>query len=224
MSGRFDSIQGKLGYRFTNLSLAEQALTHSSKSGDLNNERLEFLGDRVLNLVIAAALYAHFPDEPEGHLAKRHSALVQGHMLAVIASMIKLGEDIILSDSERHSGGAENENILSDAMEALLGAIYLDGGLAPAEKIILTLWGENIYNLTQVSQDPKTELQEWVQARALPLPAYEIVDRSGPDHAPIFIIEVRVEGYAPIQAEGNSRRSAEKKAALMMLNILRKQS
>ena len=215
-------IEAKLGYRFQNPALVEQALTHSSKSGNANNERLEFLGDRVLNLVVAEALYNHFPDEPEGNLAKRHSALVQGHMLAVIASMIKLGDDIILSDSERHSGGADNENILSDAMEALLGAVFLDGGIDPARKIILHLWGDNIYNLTQVNQDPKTELQEWVQARALPLPEYEIVDRSGPDHAPVFVIEVRVEGHAPLRAEGNSRRAAEKKAAHIMLSALRK--
>lgn len=222
MSTNFGSIEGKLGYRFKDTGLVEQALTHSSKSGNANNERLEFLGDRVLNLVVAEALYKHFPNEPEGNLAKRHSALVQGHMLAVIASMIKLGDDIILSDSERHSGGADNENILSDAMEALLGAVFLDGGIDPARTIILTLWGDNIYNLTQVNQDPKTELQEWVQARGLPLPQYEIVDRSGPDHAPVFIIEVKVEGREPLKAEGNSRRAAEKKAANMMLSSLRK--
>lgn len=222
MSGDFASIEGKLGYRFKDASLVEQALTHSSKSGNVNNERIEFLGDRVLNLVVAEALYKHFTNEPEGNLAKRHSALVQGHMLAVIASMINLGDDIILSDSERHSGGAENENILSDAMEALLGAVFLDGGIDPARTIILKLWGDNIYNLTQVNQDPKTELQEWVQARGLPLPQYEIVGRSGPDHAPVFIIEVKVEGHDPLKAEGNSRRAAEKKVAHMMLTALRK--
>lgn len=222
MSERFQSIEKKLDYSFKNEALIEQALTHSSKSGNTNNERLEFLGDRVLNLIIAEALYKHFSHEPEGSLAKRHSALVQGHMLAVIASMIHLGDDIILSDSERLSGGAENENILSDAMEAVLGAVFLDSGIEPARKIVLTLWGDNIYNLTQVNQDPKTELQEWVQARAMPLPEYEIVSRSGPDHAPIFIVEVRVEGRPALQAEGNSRRAAEKKAALLMLNSLRK--
>lgn len=201
MTSRWQGIEDKLGYSFQNPALIEQALTHSSKSGNANNERLEFLGDRVLNLVMAEALYKHFPQEPEGSLAKRHSALVQGHMLAVIATMIRLSEDIILSDSERQSGGAGNENILSDAMEALLGAVFLDGGIEPARRIIITLWGDNIYNIAQISQDPKTELQEWVQARALPLPEYEIVDRSGPDHAPVFVVEVRVEGVDPLRAE-----------------------
>lgn len=222
MSAALDRIESKLGYCFENKALIEQALTHSSKSGNINNERLEFLGDRVLNLVIAEALYRHFPQEPEGQLAKRHSALVQGHMLAVIAAAIRLRDDVILSEAERLSGGAENENILSDAMEALLGAVFLDGGLDPARKIILTLWGENIYNLTQAHQDPKTELQEWVQARGLPLPEYNIVEKSGPDHAPLFLIEVCVQGELPMQADGTSRRAAEKKAAHKMLSALRK--
>lgn len=213
----FDALEGKIGYRFKRRDLLQKALTHSSKNNEDNNERIEFLGDRVLNLVMAHALYETFPDETEGNLAKRHSALVQGRMLAVIGNEIDLGEFIILSESERQSGGAENENIVSDAMEALLGAVFLDGGLEPARKIIVELWGENIRTLTEAHQDPKTELQEWVQARGLPLPDYQIIDKSGPDHAPLFIIEVRVEGFDAIQAEGASRRQGEKVAASKML-------
>jgi ribonuclease-3 len=211
------SLQDKISYHFQNAELLKQALTHSSKNGDLNNERLEFLGDRVLNLVMAQALYERFPKEAEGAMAKRHSALVQGRMLAVVGTTLGLGDYLILSESERHSGGAENENILSDGMEALLGAVFLDGGLEPARQIILTLWGDNIDNLTEAHQDPKTELQEWVQARGLPLPEYEIVDKTGPDHAPLFVIEIRVQGYEPIRAEGPSRRQGEKTAAGRML-------
>jgi len=213
----FGLLEEKIGYRFKRRDLLQQALTHSSRDNEDNNERIEFLGDRVLNLVMAYALYETFPEESEGSLAKRHSALVQGRMLAVIGNEIDLGRFIILSESERQSGGAENENIVSDAMEALLGAVFLDGGLEPAHKIIVTLWGDNIRNLTEAHQDPKTELQEWVQARGLALPEYEIIDKSGPDHAPLFVIEIRVEGFDPIQAEGASRRQGEKLAAGLML-------
>lgn len=215
--GSFEELQERIGYRFKNTASLKQALTHSSKSGSTNNERLEFLGDRVLNLVVAAALFELFPHENEGSLAKRHSALVQRRMLYEVGIALSLGNFIILSDAERMSGGAGNENIVSDATEAMLGAVFLDGGLEPARDIILRLWGGNIATLTDAHQDPKTELQEWVQARGLPLPAYEIVNRSGPDHAPVFDIEVRVQGYDPMTAEGPSRRHAEKEAARLML-------
>lgn len=215
------SLEERIGYQFENPAWRDQALTHSSKSGAANNERIEFLGDRVLNLVMADALFRQFPQENEGSLAKRHSALVQGRMLAVIGASISLADHIILSDAERLSGGATNENIISDAMEALLGAVFLDGGLEPARDMIIRLWGDNILNQTEAHQDPKTELQEWVQARGLPLPDYEIVGRSGPDHAPLFEIQVRVRGCEPIVAEGPSRRHAEKTAARLMLLSLK---
>lgn len=217
------ALEAGLGYMFRNKAYMEQALTHSSKSGAANNERIEFLGDRVLNLVMAESLFHRFPEEHEGNLAKRHSALVQGRMLTIIAGVLSLGDYLILSESERQSGGAENENILSDAMEALLGAIFLDGGLDPAREVILRLWGDNIATLNEANQDSKTELQEWLQARGLPLPEYEIVGRSGPDHAPTFEIEVRVSGYDPITVEGSSRRQGEKTAATKMLALLKGQ-
>lgn len=217
----FAALEEKIGYRFNNIAFLEQALTHSSKSGSINNERMEFLGDRVLNLVIAHALFAQFPNENEGALAKRHSALVQGRMLFVVGTALSLGDFIILSDAERFSGGAENENIVSDATEAMLAAVFLDGGLEHAREMILRLWGDNIATLTDAHQDPKTELQEWVQARGLPLPTYDIINRSGPDHAPIFNLEVRVQGHEPITAEGPSRRHAEKIAAKLMLAKLK---
>lgn len=214
------TLEDRLGYRFKDPSWRDKALTHSSKSGSINNERIEFLGDRVLNLVVADMLFKAFPTESEGQLAKRHSALVQGKMLWTIANAISLGSDVILSDAERSSGGAANENILSDAMEALIGAVYLDGGLDHARDVITRLWGD-VSNVTELHQDPKTELQEWVQARGLPLPEYEIVGRTGPDHAPVFEIEVRVQGYNPVMSEGTSRRQAEKTAAQKMLVILK---
>ncbi len=214
-------LEQRIGYRFKNSGYMEQALTHSSKSGTANNERIEFLGDRVLNLVMAHTLYEQFPADPEGSLAKRHSALVQGPMLAAVAITINLGDFMNLSEAERTSGGAENENILSDGMEALLGAVFLDGGLEPARDVIIRLWDKYILTHTDVQQDPKTELQEWVQARGLPLPAYEITGKSGPDHSPRFEIELSVQGYSPVSADGPSRRHAEKDAARKMLAQLK---
>ncbi len=215
------SLEEKIGYRFRDRLLLERALTHSSTGDPYNYERLEFLGDRVLGLVMAHTLFDTFMKESEGGLAKRHSALVQGRTLFTIAAQHKFGDYVIMAASERDAGGADNENILSDALEAVLGAVYLDGGLEAAESLILRLWGDNIHTLNEAPQDPKTELQEWVQARAFPLPEYVIVSQTGPDHAPVFTIEVRVQGAAPVQAEGSSRRQAEKTAARAMLMALK---
>ena len=199
----------------------EQALTHSSKVGAANYERIEFLGDRVLNLVIAHTLFEQFPSDSEGNLAKRHSALVQGRMLAAIGTQVNIHDFVILSEAERQSGGAENENIISDAMEALLGAIFLDGGLEAVRPVIIRLWDKYIVSHNELPQDAKTELQEWVQARGLPLPEYVISGRTGPDHAPEFEVEVRVQGYSSVKANGSSRRQAEKEAAKIMMTNLK---
>jgi ribonuclease III len=220
MIPNLDRLQDKLGYRFKDNRLLSLALSHSSVPGE-DNERLEFLGDRVLNLVIAAALFKRFPAEQEGSLAKRHAALVQGQMCATMAGVLDLGDFILMSEAERQSGGAENENILSDGIEAILGAIYLDGGLDQAQSVVLRLWGQSLETVTEPNQDPKTELQEWLQARGIPLPDYDIADKSGPDHAPVFVIEVKVQGKPPIRAEGPSRRQAEKTAARIMLRALK---
>lgn len=220
-SPALDILEEKLGYKFKNRDYLEKALTHSSTGKNINYERLEFLGDRVLGLIMAHRLFEIFPKENEGGLAKRHAALVQGKTLAVIAADNDLGDFIFLSDSEREAGGADNENILSDVLEALLGAIYLDGGLEAAQAVIKTLWGDNIKTLTKAPQDPKTELQEWAQARSLGLPNYKILDKSGPDHAPVFDIEVSVTGFDPVSATGNSRRLAEKEAATQLLKKLK---
>lgn len=217
MSDILTSLEEKIGYRFKERSWLERALTHASTSDDNNYERLEFLGDRVLGLVMAEALCEHFPDEAEGGLARRHSALVQGRTIAEIGQSNGLGEYIIMSVAERASGGGEKENIIADVLEAMLGAIFIDGGFLAAKKVILSLWGDNIDTLADAPMDPKTELQEWVQARGLPLPVYDIIEKSGPDHAPEFVIEVRVEGQKPVTANGNSRRAAEKTAAGVML-------
>lgn len=227
MSDALTDLEEKLGYTFRDRPLLTKALTHSStgfsSTGEQRNyERLEFLGDRVLGLIMADILFKTFPDETEGGLAKRHSALVQGKTLADIASDYNLGESILMSDAERESGGAENENILADVMEALLAALYLDGGLDSARSVIEDWWGDRVHTMDKAPQDPKTALQEWVQARGLPLPAYDIISREGPDHAPLFIVEVQVLGEKPVRSEGPSRRQAEKSAAEAMLMMLKK--
>ncbi|MBN8521566.1 MAG: ribonuclease III [Alphaproteobacteria bacterium] len=215
------SLEHIIGYTFRNQDLRRRALTHSSSDVEGSYERLEFLGDRVLGLIIAEALYQKFPEEDEGSLSKRHSALVQGRTLADIALVHHLGTYIDTAASEKAAQGVENENILSDVLESLIGAVFLDGGLTPAREMVLRLYGDNIYNLDTAPQDPKTELQEWAQAKGLPLPKYNILSKNGPDHAPIFVLEVAVEGFPAITAEGPSRRQAEKTAARIMLRHLK---
>ena len=215
-----DRLQARLGCVFRNRDLLCAALTHSSTGVEHNYERLEFLGDRVLNLVMAHELYARFPAESEGDLAKRHAALVQGKMLARIGRHIDLGEALRISDAERQSGGADNDNILADSFEALLGALFLDAGLEECRRVILDLWGGDVNTMRRPPRDAKTALQEWGQARGLGLPSYTLVSREGPDHAPFFEIEVRVGDYPPTRAKGASRRKAEKEAAAMLLTHL----
>tara|TARA_B100000508_G_C11445402_1_gene271097 strand:+ start:550 stop:1242 length:693 start_codon:yes stop_codon:yes gene_type:complete len=218
----FEKIEEVIGYQFQDRNLLERALTHSSTGDEYNYQRLEFLGDRVVGLVIADALFQKFRGENEGGLAKRHTALVQGSTLAVIGQAHGLNEFIQFSDAEKDAGGHQNENIIGDVVESLLGAIYIDGGYKPAQKVILRLWGDNIETLEKAPQDPKTELQEWVQARQLPLPAYEIISKEGPDHSPMFTIQLTVRGYDVITDQGPSRRQTEKTVARKMLKILKK--
>ncbi len=214
---RLNELQANIDYKFRQIFLLERALTHSSTGAEKNYERLEFLGDRVVGLVIAHILWETFPEESEGDLAKRHAALVQGKMLARLSRLIKLGEAMQLSEAERAAGGAENDNILADGLEGVLGAVYVDGGLLACEKVIKRLWGNSIHIMKAPPQDPKTALQEWAQGRGLPLPVYDLVAKEGPDHAPQFRISVTVEGFPGTIAQGNSRRKAEKEAAAMLL-------
>lgn len=220
-SHSFEKLEAIIDYKFRDQHLLERALTHSSTNDAYNYQRLEFLGDRVLGLVIAHALFEEFRGENEGGLAKRHTALVQGATCTTIGQVHHIGDFIILSEAEREAGGHLNENIISDVVESLLGAIYIDGGYGAAQKVILKLWGDNIEMLETAPQDPKTELQEWVQARALALPRYDIIDKSGPDHAPVFVVQLTIEGFDPMAAEGSSRREAEKTVARTMLKKIK---
>ncbi len=222
MTADLTKLQDYIGYHFKDVHWLERAMTHSSTNEDYNYQRLEFLGDRVLGLVIADALFREFKSEREGGLAKRHTALIQGQTCAVVGLNHKLNDFIIMSGAEEESGGRINENIIADIVESMLGAIYIDGGYDVAQRIILKLWGDTITTLEKAPQDPKTELQEWVQARTIDLPIYEVIKKSGPDHAPIFTVELTIKGFKSIKAEGPSRRQAEKTVAENMLKIVKK--
>jgi ribonuclease-3 len=214
------ALEKQIGYTFQDRTKLRKALTHASTGAEQNYERLEFLGDRVVNLVIAHFLFNQFSTEAEGDLAKRHAALVQGKTLARLAQELHLGEVMHLSDSEKSTGGKKNENILADGLEALMGALYLDGGYEVVRRVVHQIWGDLLITLRAPPQDSKTALQEWAQARGLPLPAYEMSGRDGPDHAPLFSITVQVKGFPPVTAKGASRRKAEKEAAAMLYSHL----
>lgn len=217
-------ISDLLEHEFLQPELLQEALTHSSRGENRSYERLEFLGDRVLALVVCEMLLQRFPEEPEGMLARRLAALVKQETLHKVASSWHLAEHVILSGGEEDSGGRQNPAILSDVCEALLGALYLDGGLAAARHVIERDWKDLLKADISPPQDSKTRLQEWAQARGYPLPVYREVARSGPAHDPVFTIEVEVEELGCGQGEGGSKRVAEQSAAKQLLSHLEGQS
>lgn len=204
------------GHTFKNKSLVIEALTHPSLEGETPYQRLEFLGDRVLGMVIAAHLYGKFGKEPEGRLSRRLAALVRKETLGRIALDLKIGPLIRMTDTVARGGGRENPSILSDVLEALIGALYLDGGYQAAAAFVEKAWAKHLEGKTAV-KDPKTGLQEWAQQRGLPLPEYEILEQSGPDHSPSFKIGVSVKGLGTATAKGPSKRQAQTRAAEKLL-------
>jgi ribonuclease III len=204
-----------LGHRFNDPSLLRLAVTHSSASGRLGtaNERLEFLGDRVLGLIIADLLYRRFPIEEEGDLARRFAVLVSRETLAQVAGRIGLASHLTLARGEEDSGGRTNPAILADACEAVIAALYLDAGLDAARQFIENAWKGPIEQDRKPPQDPKTALQEWAQAAGHKVPSYVVIASEGPAHEPLFTVEVRVAGLPPIAASGRSKRAAEQAAA-----------
>jgi len=211
--------EARLGHRFADPALLAAALTHPSVGGR-DYQRLEFLGDRVLGLVVAGMLYRTFPREAEGALAKRLAALVRRDALAAVAGDLGLGQLVRVSKGEDEAGGRENPSLLADALEAVIGAIYLDGGLAPAEAFIRRHWTAPLIAARKPPQDAKTRLQEWAQAAGRPLPVYTLLSDEGPRHAPTFAVEARVEGLAPARGNGSSKRAAETAAAQALLAII----
>ncbi|MGD9784921.1 MAG: ribonuclease III [Hyphomicrobiaceae bacterium] len=224
MARRPDAIKAlekALGYHFKDRALAEQALTHASvrgsKTATADNERLEFMGDRVLGLAIAGLMCERHPEAREGDLARSFNRLVRGRTCAIVARTIGVGPALVLSDSEAAAGGREKETILADAMEALLGAIYLEAGFDKARAVVLQLWEPHVEASPRVTRDAKSELQEWAQGQGLDLPEYTEESRSGPDHAPRFVAVVRVANGLNARGEGRSKRSAEQAAATALL-------
>ena len=212
----------RLGHSFATPGHLIRALTHGSLSGPDrdDNQRLEFLGDRVLGLVIAEALLAADKTASEGQVAPRFNALVRRETCADMARQIGLGEVLKLGRGEMQSGGRRKEALLADAMEAVIAAVYLDGGLDAARRVVLTLWGDRIGAAPQDARDAKTALQEWAQARGEPPPAYDEVGREGPDHQPVFTIAVRLAGGGQAVAQAGSKRQAEQMAAAALLREL----
>lgn len=210
-------LEKQLLHSFKNPILLQEALTHPSSVIDQKKspsyERLEFLGDAVLQLVITEYLLSAYPKEPEGHLAKRRAALVCGKMLAEIARFIGLGPYIIMSESEEAHAGRDNDTNLEDCLEAILGALYLDSGLEAVRHLVRHYWARYSDTMITPPKDAKSMLQEWVQSQAKPLPAYSLVSQTGPAHAPTFIIQLEVSGYLPLQASANSKRMAEQEVA-----------
>jgi ribonuclease III len=218
-------VRERLGYEPRDLALFRAALTHRSASGP-NNERLEFLGDAVLNLLIAHCLYGSFPQATEGDLSRLRARLVSREPLAEIALSLGLGEMLQLGSGELRSGGFRRQSILADALEALCGAIYLDGGLAAAEPLITRLFAGRIAALPspEALKDAKTRLQEYLQSRSLTLPRYAILGIEGEDHAQTFRVSCEVAGLSlRVEGEGSSRRRAEQQAAARMLDAIKAQ-
>jgi ribonuclease-3 len=217
----------RLGHDFRDPRLLDRALTHSSvgegvapqtSKAPRDNERLEFLGDRVLGLLVAERLHADFPEADEGQLSSRLHSLVDKHACGRVGALLGIGEAVRLSPGETKSGGRRKEGVIADAVEAVLAAVYLDGGIDAARKTFDRAWAEELAKPPERSlSNPKSALQEWAQGQGRPLPTYSIAGRTGSDHAPTFTVEVAVEGIEPLTAVGRSRQDAEKAAATAML-------
>jgi ribonuclease-3 len=212
-------VERTLGRKPDDPSLYERALTHSSR-GDDHYERLEFLGDRVLGLTIATWLYELFPDEPEGKLSRRFNALVSGETCAGVARELGVGGQAILGKQARDDGAADSDNVLGDIVEALIGALYLEAGFDAAAAFVRRAWGERVSTHDRAPKHPKSELQEWAAAHDKRPPHYHLTGRSGPHHAPRFVVEVEISGVGTASADGLSKQEAETAAAKALLEKL----
>lgn len=217
MNNHWQTLEKAIGYRFKQQHLLIQALTHRSH-GPTHNERLEYLGDALLETIISAALYKRYPRAPEGDLTRLRAAVVKGTNLAAIAKRLNLGEHLQLGAGERKSGGHRRETILANTVEAIIAAVYLDSDFNQCETFTLTLFHDSIHALPEVSQlkDPKTQLQEYLQGRGLPLPNYRLDEETGPEHARKFTITAESENKTAT-ATASSRKKAEQAAAAHLL-------
>ena len=218
---KYAELEAALGYKFKDRKLLERALTHASVRSVAakrhDNERLEFLGDRVLGLAVAEMLHDTLPNHQEGDLARYFNRLVRGATCAAVGREIGIGKHLILSDSEAESGGRDKDTILADAVEAVLGAVFFEGGFDAGRAAVHQLWGQR-FELKQKSVvDAKSALQEWAQGKGLALPRYSEVSRDGPDHAPKFVTKVQIKGCEPATGAGASKRQSEQAAAATLL-------
>tara|TARA_Y100001001_G_scaffold140547_1_gene144039 strand:- start:2298 stop:3002 length:705 start_codon:yes stop_codon:yes gene_type:complete len=215
-------LSQRLGYTFKDEALATLALTHRSKGGH-NNERLEFLGDSILNFIIAEDLFRRFPQAKEGKLSRLRARMVKGQTLAAIAREFELGDFLLLGSGESKSGGHRRDSILADTVEALIGAMYLDGGQNVVNERVLAWYAARLNSLTLEDpiKDPKTRLQEYQQGNHSSLPKYRVLNVEGPTNEQVFTVECTIPEYAtPIIAKGSSRRAAEQTAASELLKLL----
>lgn len=221
LSPKLEALQHAIAYQFNNPDLLLQALSHRS-TGAKNNERLEFLGDSILNFCITERLYELRPDADEGQLSRIRASLVNGESLADIAEHLELAEVIRLGVGEKRSGGKRRRSILADAVEALFGAVLLDSDFVRCRDLILQLYAVQLSDLPDAEdlKDPKTRLQELLQGRGKPLPSYTVLSESGKDHQKVFSVACQVEGIEAITANGTSRRKAEQQAAALMYQQL----
>ena len=222
LSADLKAFESRIGYHFTKPELLNRAVTHASMSSANrdDNQRLEFLGDRVLGLVMAEAVLEQDKSAPEGRLAPRFNALVRKETCADVARQIDLGVVLKLGKSEMKTGGRRKDALLGDAMEAVIAAFYRDAGHAVARDLILRLWGARVAEVDEDARDAKTALQEWAQARGQTPPVYTELRRAGPDHAPVFTVEARMQTGDAAQAEARSKRQAEQAAAQALLDRL----
>ncbi len=211
-----DWLEERIGYRPRNVALFELALTHSSRGAE-NYERLEFLGDRVLGLATAAWLYELFPHEPEGELSRRLNSLVARTSCAAVAREFGVPERMRLGKQARDDGACDSDNVLGDVVEALIGAVFLEAGFSAADGVVRRLWAGRVSEFDRAPKHPKSVLQEWAAAHNRKPPVYELVGRSGPQHAPTFVVQVSIGGVGEARAEGPSKQDAETAAAEALL-------
>lgn len=220
-NARLDALEQRIGHVFKNRALLREAMTHASaldgkRGGAGSYDRLEFLGDRVLGMIVAERLLHEHEDDEEGELAPRFNALVNKQACARAARAADLGDAVILSPSEESSGGRGKDAILADLCESVIAALYLDAGMESARSFITKFWGDAFDAMEDAPRDAKTALQEWAAARKLNL-SYHVVDQSGPEHAPSFVVDAAIEGFAPARGEGGSKRAAQRAAAAAFL-------
>jgi ribonuclease-3 len=220
MAGLSAWVHETLGHKPKDEALFSRAVTHSSHSDRDDYERLEFLGDRVLGLSVAAWLYELFPDEPEGKLSRRLNALVAGETCAEIGREIGVPEHMRLGKQARDDGACDSDNVVGDVVEALIGALFLERGFEAAAAFIRKAWGERVSTHDKAPKHPKSALQEWAAANNRKPPTYQLTERTGPHHAPRFVVEVEIRGVGSASAEGTSKQEAETAAAAKLMEQL----